>query len=46
MNLLTGNIISCRKVIPIPITQEVIDRVEALSNKYGIKSLLKFKARR
>ena len=32
-----------RKVTPIPITQEVIDRVEDISNKYGIKPLMKFK---
>ena len=43
MNLLTGNIISRRKVNLITITQEVIDRVEALSSKYDIKYLLKFK---
>ena len=43
MNLLTGNIISRRKVNLITITQEFIDRVEALSSKYDIKYLLKFK---
>ena len=37
MNLLTGNIIPCRKVTPISITQEVIDIFEYLANKYGIK---------
>ena len=41
--LLTGNITSRCKVTPIPITQEVIDRVEALAKKYGIKSPPKFK---
>ena len=43
MTLLTGKIISCCKVITIKITQEVIDIVEALSKKYGIKYLLKLK---
>ena len=43
MNLLTGKIISCRNVDPFTITQEVVDGVEALAKKYGIKSLLKFK---
>ena len=43
MTLLTGKIISCCKVITIPITQEVIDTVEALSKKYGIRLALKFK---
>ena len=43
MNLLAGKTISHCKVIPIIITQEVIDIVETLSNKYGIKSPLKFK---
>ena len=37
MNLLRGNIISHRKVIPIPINKEVIDRVESLTKKNGIK---------
>ena len=43
MTLLTGKIISLRKFIPIMITQKVIDRVEYLATKYGIKSPLKFK---
>ena len=43
MGLLKGKIISCCKVIPIPITQEFIDRYESLSDKDIIKSLLKFK---
>ena len=43
MNLLTGKIISSCGVIPIPITQEVIDRVEAISKKVGIKYPLNFK---
>ena len=42
-NLLTGKIISNRKVPPIPITKEVIDRVEAIAKKDGIKPLLKLK---
>ena len=45
MNSLTRKIISCRKFIPIPITQEVIDRVESLSKKDSIRFLLKFKDR-
>ena len=43
MDLLTGKIISRCKVTPNTITQEVIDRVEALTKKDGIKSLLDFK---
>ena len=43
MNLLTGKMISRCNVIPITITQEVIDRVESQANKYGIKSPLKLK---
>ena len=43
MNLLTGNLISRRKVTLIPITQEFIDGIEALANKYSIESPLKFK---
>ena len=43
MNLWTGKIISCCKVIPIKITQDDIDRVEAPENKDGIKYLLNFK---
>ena len=46
INLLTGNIISFCRVIPIPITQEGIDRVESLSKKYGIQYLLKLKVRK
>ena len=46
MDLLTGKIISCRKVTPNPITQEVIDRVEDLAKKDGIKYLLNFKYRK
>ena len=46
MNLLTGYMISHCKVIPIPITQEVIDRVESQAKKYGIKSPLNFKDRK
>ena len=46
MNLLTGKMISRCNVIPITITQEVIDRVEALAKTYGLKSLLKFKDRK
>ena len=42
MNLLTRNMIYRRKVTPIPITQEVIDRVEDISKKHVIKSLMKF----
>ena len=34
--LLTGNITSRCKVTPIPITQEVIDRVEDLGKRDGI----------
>ena len=41
MNLRTGMIIYCFKAIVIPINQEVIDRVEALSKKYGIIPALK-----
>ena len=40
---MTGNKIYRCKVIPIPITQQVIDRVEYPSKEDGIKSLLKFK---
>ena len=43
MNLLAGKKIPHFKVIPIIITQEVIDIVETLSNKDGIKSPLNFK---
>ena len=43
MNLLTGKINFCRKVNTITITQEVIDRVEAIYKKYGNKYPLKFK---
>ena len=43
MNLLTGRIISHRKVNPIPITQGFIDRVESIAKKDVIKSLLKVK---
>ena len=45
LNLLTGKIIYRSKVIPIQITQKIIDRVEALSKKDGIISPLKFKLR-
>ena len=43
MNLLTENIISHHKLIKTPITQDVIDRVEALTKKDGIKYPLNFK---
>ena len=43
MNILTRNIRSCFKANPIPITQEVIGIVEFLTNKDGIKYLLKLK---
>ena len=46
MDLLIGNIISRFKVTPIPITQEVINTVEAISKKYDIKYPLKFKYRK
>ena len=42
MNLLTGKVISCQKVTPVPITQEVIDRVVAIAKKDGIKSPMNF----
>ena len=43
MNLLTGKIVSHCKVIQITINKEVINIVEAISKKYGIKSPRKFK---
>ena len=43
MKLLTEKIISYHRVITIPIIQEVVDMVEALSKKYGSKCLLKLK---
>ena len=43
INRLTGEVTSCCKVTPIPINQEVINRVETIFNKYGIKYPLKFK---
>ena len=42
MNLLTVRVIFCCKVNPLPITQEVINWVEDIANKYGIEYLLKF----
>ena len=46
MSLLTGKIIYHRRVVHIPITQEVIDRVKTLYNKEVIKSQLTFKDRK
>ena len=46
MKLLTEKIISYHRVITIPIIQEVVDMVEALSNKFGSKCLLKLKYHR
>ena len=43
INLLTGKIISCFKVTLITITEEVIDRVKAITKRDGIKSPLMFK---
>ena len=43
MTILTGKVISCRKVNPILTTQEDIYRVEDIAKKNVIKSLLKLK---
>ena len=43
MNLLTGKIVSCCKVISIKTTQEFIDVVEYLAKKDDNKSPLYFK---
>ena len=46
MNSLTGKVISRRKDTWILITQEFIDRVKALTKKYGIKPPPIFKDRK
>ena len=46
INLLKGKVISCCNINPISITQEGIDIVEAVANKYGIEYLLNFKDRK
>ena len=46
MNVLTGKIINRHKVNIIKITQEVIDIIDELTKKNGIKSLLNSKYRK
>jgi len=45
MNLNTGKLITRRKVFLIPITEEVIERVESLASKDGMKTDIIFKTR-
>ena len=46
LNLKTGKIVTCMKFTEIPITTQVIHRVEYLSELYGIKPNLLIKTRK
>ena len=46
LNLNTGKVITRRKVTPIPVTKEIIDRVVALANIDGIPDDLQFSTRK
>ena len=42
MHLASGKEIACPKITPVPMTQEIIKRVEALAKKDGIPTKLSF----